>query len=304
MFSICSAMAFASKMPTQIGSTRCPSLSRRITIGMFVIGIDHQPLDRHLDLHDPLQPRRPAPLSTTGRVPRRCAARRARSRTGTVRPIQSAGPGRFTTTLLRRAARQLASRAAGSPRPPARRPSRPTSAVVQLALDLPLQRLQRHDPPRLLLLRHIVGQPLVGERVRPRRVLEREHAVIPRPPRSATACPRSRRRSRPGTRRSYRSRARRPAAPRGSARPDPDSSRACSGAASRASTRVDPDCTGRCRCRQIFGSRRHRLEEPRSSRAADAGSRTGSARCPSTSWTASSSPVKSHAGIVRRLRSG
>ena len=45
MFSICSAMAFASKMPTQIGSTLCPSLSRRMTIGVFVIGVDHQPLD-------------------------------------------------------------------------------------------------------------------------------------------------------------------------------------------------------------------------------------------------------------------
>src|SRR4051812_26904383 len=44
MFSICSAIAFASKMPTQIGSTRSPSLSRRITIGMFVIGSTISPL--------------------------------------------------------------------------------------------------------------------------------------------------------------------------------------------------------------------------------------------------------------------
>src|SRR5712692_11650115 len=43
-FSICSAMALASKMPTQIGSTRCPSLSRRITIGMFVMGSTISPL--------------------------------------------------------------------------------------------------------------------------------------------------------------------------------------------------------------------------------------------------------------------
>ena len=50
-FSICSAMALASNTPTQIGSTRCPSLSRRMMIGMLVIGIDHQPLDRHFDLH-------------------------------------------------------------------------------------------------------------------------------------------------------------------------------------------------------------------------------------------------------------
>src|SRR5438876_12460597 len=44
MFSIWSAMAFASKMPTQIGSTRCPSLSRRMTIGMFVMGSTINPL--------------------------------------------------------------------------------------------------------------------------------------------------------------------------------------------------------------------------------------------------------------------
>ena len=43
-FSIWSAIAFASKMPTQIGSTRCPSLSRRITIGMFVMGSTISPL--------------------------------------------------------------------------------------------------------------------------------------------------------------------------------------------------------------------------------------------------------------------
>ena len=44
MFSICKAIAFASKMPTQIGNTRCPSLSRRITIGMFVMGSTINPL--------------------------------------------------------------------------------------------------------------------------------------------------------------------------------------------------------------------------------------------------------------------
>src|SRR6185503_7865022 len=43
-FSICNAMALASKMPTQIGSTRCPSLSRRITIGVFVMGSTISPL--------------------------------------------------------------------------------------------------------------------------------------------------------------------------------------------------------------------------------------------------------------------
>src|SRR6476619_5083908 len=37
-------MALASKIPTQIGSTRSPSLSRRITIGVFVIGSTIRPL--------------------------------------------------------------------------------------------------------------------------------------------------------------------------------------------------------------------------------------------------------------------
>ncbi len=44
MFSICSAMALASKMPTQIGSTFCPSLSRRMTIGVLVMGSTISPL--------------------------------------------------------------------------------------------------------------------------------------------------------------------------------------------------------------------------------------------------------------------
>ena len=44
MFSICSAMALASKIPTQIGRTFCPSLSRRMMIGMFVIGSTMSPL--------------------------------------------------------------------------------------------------------------------------------------------------------------------------------------------------------------------------------------------------------------------
>ncbi len=37
-------MALASKIPTQIGSTRCPSLSRRMTIGVFVMGSTINPL--------------------------------------------------------------------------------------------------------------------------------------------------------------------------------------------------------------------------------------------------------------------
>src|SRR5688500_889992 len=44
MFSIWSAIAFASKMPTQIGSTRSPCLSFRITMGRLVIGSTISPL--------------------------------------------------------------------------------------------------------------------------------------------------------------------------------------------------------------------------------------------------------------------
>jgi hypothetical protein len=43
-FSICSAIAFASKMPTQIGNTRFPSSSRRMMIGMLVTGSTINPL--------------------------------------------------------------------------------------------------------------------------------------------------------------------------------------------------------------------------------------------------------------------
>src|SRR5688572_3547306 len=44
MFSICSAIAFASKIPTQIGNTRSPTRSLRITMGMFVTGSTMSPL--------------------------------------------------------------------------------------------------------------------------------------------------------------------------------------------------------------------------------------------------------------------
>src|SRR5215468_5423602 len=43
-FSIWSAIALASKIPTQIGSIRCPSLSRRMTMGVFVMGSTINPL--------------------------------------------------------------------------------------------------------------------------------------------------------------------------------------------------------------------------------------------------------------------
>ena len=134
---------------------------------------------------------------------------------------------------------------------------------VQLPLDVLLQRLQRDDPPRLLLLRHIVRHPLQRQRVRPRRVLEREHAVIPHRARQRQRLLEVARASRPGTQRSYRSRARCPAWRRAAARRARDSPRACGGAASPRGSAVDPDCTGRCRCRQTFGQIAHRRDHPR-----------------------------------------
>ena len=44
MFSICNAMALASNTPTQIGSTFCPSESRRMMMGMLVMGSTISPL--------------------------------------------------------------------------------------------------------------------------------------------------------------------------------------------------------------------------------------------------------------------
>ena len=166
-----------------------------------------------------------------------------------------AGPGRLTTTLLRRAAGQL------GVAPPARR----IDQDVDRRADQSPRSARSESPaaapaaPRSAASSPSSGtssaQPLLGQRVRPRRVLEREHAVIPH---------RRGQRQRVvevgvglarepddhiGRERHVRQRvadARRPAR---------DSSRAYSGAASRSSTRVEPDCTGRCRCRQTFGSR-------------------------------------------------
>ena len=161
-------------------------------------------------------------------------------------PIQSGSPAKFTTVLplVRPDSSQSRRRLRDSTSTCS---SRPIASPIQLALDLPLQRLQRHDAPRLLLLGHVVRHPLQRERVRPRRVLEREHAVIARPPRSATACPRSRRPSRQGTRRSYRSRARCPAWRRAGARRARGTPRACAAGASRrarASSRTAPAGAG------------------------------------------------------------
>jgi hypothetical protein len=44
MFSICSAIAFASNTPTQIGNTFWPSVSLKMMIGMLVMGSTINPL--------------------------------------------------------------------------------------------------------------------------------------------------------------------------------------------------------------------------------------------------------------------
>ncbi len=50
-FSISSAMALASKTPTQIGSTESLSTSLRTMIGMLVVGSSISPLNSHFDFH-------------------------------------------------------------------------------------------------------------------------------------------------------------------------------------------------------------------------------------------------------------
>ena len=175
MFSICIAMALASNMPTQIGSTFCPSLSRRITIGMLVMGSTISPLMRHLDLHGPS----PLPslhrltlgastdavkfervagvrLPANARPQTLCGPARSTC-TATVWPIQELGPGRFTTTLPARPAGQL------GVAPPARRIDEHVHlasdhSLVQPRLNVPLQRLERDDAPRLLVVADVVRQ--------------------------------------------------------------------------------------------------------------------------------------------------
>ena len=102
--------------------------------------------DRHVD-------ELPQPLRRSWKVDHRVAA-------GAARQLPLAPPaGRVDQHLVRRSNRPL----------------------EEVRLDRPLERLQRHDAPRLLCLRHVVRHPLRCQRVRPLRVLEREHAVVAAP---------------------------------------------------------------------------------------------------------------------------
>ena len=162
-------------------------------------GIHHQPLDGHFDLHD-------APVADRGQSPgadaRTASALRlfgfaSVTRTMIMRPIQSGSPAKFTTVLplVRPDSSQSRRRLRDSTSTLLLAADRLT---IELALNVLLQRLQRHDAPRLLLLGHVVRHPLQRERVRPRRILEREHAVVPDGRVRATACRRSRRAVSPG----------------------------------------------------------------------------------------------------------
>ena len=152
-----------------------------------------------------------------------------------------------------------------------------------------------------IVLRHVVRQPLRRQRVRPLRVLEREHAVEPHRSRSATACRRTRPRSRLGTQRSYRS----IAGPSGwPSRIRSTSSRYCSRVCRRRircehrwSSPTAPAGAGACRPPADRAPRRS--ADPR--RAADAGSQSGSAARPARALTASSSAGKVARRIVGRL---
>src|SRR5262245_15646044 len=139
-FSICSAMALASKIPTQIGSTRCPSLSRRMTIGVLVMGSTINPL---IDISICIAACLPPDTMGTGAFDRH--GNRAANPRGRTRHIYD--------DVLRRAAGDF------SVSPPAggvdeHRNLGAHERRVQLGLNRALGGLERHDPPRLLLLRH------------------------------------------------------------------------------------------------------------------------------------------------------
>src|SRR5262245_54416108 len=166
MFSICSAMAFASKMPTQIGNTRWPSLSRRITIGMLVMGSTINPL-MVISICMALQPRRRTRACQTRRrqIARARGAAPHAVRAGALDPDPDRStnpcrrPGQVDDDIAAGASRQL--RLA----PPARRVDEHVDVgaderMVETGLNLALQPLQQHDPPRFLGVGDIVRQPL------------------------------------------------------------------------------------------------------------------------------------------------
>ncbi len=206
----------------------------------------------------PVRRPRPHPLSSR---PTRCSVQRAGWSPARSAPATPAVPGKLTTVLPLVRPDNSHSRRRLVSRRPAPRLCRSNRPLEEVRLDRPLQRLQRHDAPRLLRLRHIVRHPLRRQRVRPLRILEGEHAVI------ADRLGQRQRLLEVGFRFSP-------------GKPTIISVDSCTfGIASRIratrsryssrvwrrrirpSTRVEPDCTGRCRCLQTFGRIAHRRDQ-------------------------------------------
>ena len=123
MFSIWRAMAFASKMPTQIGRTRSPVLVLEDHDGHVGDRIHHQPLDGHFDQHGrhPLR-RIDARGVSVAASPHTLFGPARRMVTGTVRPIHASAPSppRSEPENSRRCCPSSAPRLSPLP-PPARR---------------------------------------------------------------------------------------------------------------------------------------------------------------------------------------
>ena len=215
-FSICSAIALASKMPTQIGSTRSPILVLQDHDRHVGDRVDHQPLDGHLDQHAPL-PSSLARLIPRASPPQTVGPGRAGSGPGlfvrSIRRVATAAAGSGVSLeaeihdgIAAGASRDLPSRAAGSPSPSARRRRRSDSLLVQPASGSPAAAPAAPRSARVFSSSVTSsGSRFDRERVRPRRILEREHAVVLRRLGQRQRLARSPPPSRPGSQRSYRS---------------------------------------------------------------------------------------------------
>src|SRR6476620_10683082 len=174
-FSIWRAMAFASATPTQMGSTREPSLSRRITIGRLVAGSIISVLTVISICIATSLLRHYAHAARSSSLPGLWRHDLAPQAVG----ICARDAYRHEPADRRPVAREVDHRV--SARTPRKFPVPPAAAgvhqypfdasdrlLVQPALNLPLQRLKGHDASGLLGLRDVVRQPLQCKRVRPR----------------------------------------------------------------------------------------------------------------------------------------
>src|SRR5688572_22178500 len=160
MFSICSAMALASKIPTQMGSTRSPPLSFRITIGRLVIGSTISPLivisismmrsaiSTWLNFaRQAVRPGSPDDDRQYAPDPRRCC------------PPCTGGSWKTDDGVSGRPARQLAGPATAD-RIDEDVLSGAEGSLVEPRLDRALARLELDDPGGLLVLADVVRHPL------------------------------------------------------------------------------------------------------------------------------------------------